>query len=122
MNISSQGARLSAPGMLVYSASKAALESMTRGWAEELGKRPGMERTTANALSVGVVRTDLVKRLPADDPMLKGMEALSKLVSVEERMGEPEDIAEIVGWLCTEKARWVTGSVMCASGGVTKIL
>lgn len=106
----------------MYAASKAALESLTRGWAEALGRRPGAEGTTVNALSVGVVRTDLVRALSADDPVLAQLEAMNKLVNVAERMGEPDDIAEIVGWLCTEKARWVTGSVMCASGGVTKIL
>ncbi|KAJ0115228.1 3-oxoacyl-acyl-carrier-protein reductase [Diaporthe amygdali] len=122
VNISSEGARLSAPGGLVYSACKAALEAMTRVWAEELGKRKGMERTTVNALSVGLTRTDLVKNLSEDDPITKVMVSRTQLVCVEERFGEPDDIAEIAGWLCTEKARWVTGSVMNANGGVTKIL
>lgn len=122
VNISSEGARLSAPGALVYGACKAALEAMTRVWAEELGKRKGMERTTVNALSVGLVNTDLLKSLPRDDPVFKVLTERTKLVNVEERVGEPDDIAEIAGWLTTEKARWVTGSVMNANGGVTKIL
>lgn len=122
INISSEGARLAAPGALVYGACKAALEAMTRVWADELGKRPGMERTTVNALSVGLVNTDLLKGLPRDDPVLKVMTDRTKLVSVEDRLGEPDDIAEIAGWLATEKARWVTGSVINANGGVTKIL
>lgn len=122
VNISSEGARLSGPGGLVYGACKAALESMTRVWAEELGKRPGMERTTVNALSVGLTNTDLLKSMPRDDPVFRALTERTRLVSVEERLGEPDDIAEIAGWLATERARWVTGSVINANGGVTKIL
>lgn len=123
INISSEGARLAAPGSLVYGACKAALEAMTRVWAEELSRRPGMERTTVNALSVGMVDTELLRALPADDPeFFKVLADRTRLVCGEDRLGRPDDIAEIAGWLATEKARWVTGSVMNANGGVTKIL
>jgi 3-oxoacyl-[acyl-carrier protein] reductase len=40
---------------------------------------------------------------------------------VAPRLGEPEDIADIVGFLVSEKARWTTGSVICANGGAAKV-
>jgi NAD(P)-dependent dehydrogenase (short-subunit alcohol dehydrogenase family) len=122
VNISSEAARLSRPRGLVYSACKAALESMTRVWADELGTRPGMERTTVNALSVGMTMTDLMANHPPNKRRDEMMDRESSKVSVGKRFGTVDDIAEIAGWLCSEGSRWVTGSVSCANGGVTKIL
>lgn len=42
--------------------------------------------------------------------------------NVGPRIGTVDDVGEIAGWLSSEKSRWVTGRVMCASGGVNKIL
>lgn len=53
INISSEGARDSQIVTLVYGACKSALESMTRVWADALGKREGMQGTTVNAIAVG---------------------------------------------------------------------
>lgn len=122
VNISSEAARLSRPGGLVYSACKAALESMTRVWADGLGTRPGMERTTVNALSVGLTMTDLMANRPPSKRMDDFVDKETDKVSVGKRMGTVDDIAEVAGWLCSEGSRWVTGSVTCANGGVTKIL
>lgn len=121
VNVSSGAARSATPGTLVYAAAKAGLEALTRNWAAELGRRPGMEGTTFNALSVGATDTDLLAEIP--EQVAEGMMEREKAAcNVGPRIGTVDDIAEIAGWLCSEKSRWVTGSVMCANGGVYKIL
>ncbi|KAK1705829.1 3-oxoacyl-(acyl-carrier-protein) reductase [Colletotrichum lupini] len=129
VNISSEGARQSqpAPVTLLYGACKAALESMTRVWADALGTRAGMERTTVNSLIVGVTKTgDTANGLPEGLPDIEPVRQLIKFkmeaCSVDRRLGEVDDVAEIVGWLCCEKSRWVSGSAVCANGGTVKIL
>lgn len=97
------------------------VQALTRDWAAELGRRPGMEGTTFNALSVGTTDTDLLAEIPGQ--VAEGMMAREVAAcSVGPRIGTVDDIAEIAGWLSSEKSRWVTGSVMCANGGVHKIL
>lgn len=121
VNVSSAAARCATVGSLVYAAIKAGLEALTRNWAAELGRRPGMEGTTFNALSMGTTDTDLLGEIP--DQVAKGMMEREKAAcNVGPRIGTVDDIAEIAGWLSSEKSRWVTGSVMCANGGVQKIL
>lgn len=122
VNISSEACRLSRPGGLVYSACKAGMEAMTRVWADALGTRPGMERTTVNALSVGLTMTDMMANLPPTKRTEEFLDRETSKVSVGKRVGTVDDVAEIAGWLCSEKSRWVTGSVTCANGGATKIL
>lgn len=121
VNVSSAAARGAIQGTLVYAAVKAGLEALTRNWAVELGRRPGMEGTTFNALSVGTTDTDMLASVP--DQVGQGIiESAKAACNVGPRIGTVDDIAEIAGWLSSEKSRWVTGSVMCASGGVHKIL
>lgn len=105
----------------VYAASKAALESLTRSWADELGKRPGMEGTTVNAVCVGFTKTDAFNNIPKErrDPLV---ESDAKEVTVGNRIAESEDIADVVGLIVSEKARWISGSVVSATGGKAKIL
>ncbi|TLD11768.1 hypothetical protein PspLS_11644 [Pyricularia sp. CBS 133598] len=77
VNISSEAARQNQPAgvALVYAATKAALESMTRVWADALGTRSGMERTTVNSVIVGITKTGdtpngLPEGLPDIEPCL----------------------------------------------------
>ncbi|KAF6814028.1 3-oxoacyl-(acyl-carrier-protein) reductase [Colletotrichum sojae] len=129
VNISTEGSRQSQPGpvTLLYGACKGALESMTRVWADALGTRPGMERTTVNSLIVGVTKTGdgptgLPDGLPDIEPVRQLVRNKMAACSVDDRLGEVDDVAEVVGWLCCEKSRWVTGSAICANGGTVKIL
>lgn len=62
INILSEAARKARSNVIVYAATKGALEAMTRCWALELGKRPGMEGTTVNAICVGIANTELWTR------------------------------------------------------------
>lgn len=121
---SSSTARDSVGGYSMYVSTKAAVEGLTRVWAHELGRRPGMERTTVNALSIGVVKTPLLDWMYERNPEQMGgvLEVMAGRTLVGQRLGTPEDIADTAGFLCSEESRWVTGSVICASGGATMIL
>lgn len=92
-----------------------------RAWADELGRHPGMEGTTVNSVAVGLTNSDAVKKLPQEYAK-KVIESDASTVSVGNRIGECEDIADVVGLLVSERARWITGNVVGATGGAIKIL
>ncbi|MER5785576.1 SDR family oxidoreductase [Streptomyces mobaraensis] len=94
------------PGAGVYAASKAACEAMTLVLAEELGRRG----ITANCVLPGLTR-DTGAPLPAD------VAAENVARTPLGRLGEPADIADVVGFLASDAARWVTGQVIGAGGG-----
>lgn len=114
--LSSDRVRDPAPGASIFNACKTALESLARSWAVELPLSfPG---TTVNAVSIGLTDTPGVRRFPPEVFEALKKQRLRKVKIVEGgRMGYPEDIADVVGWLVSEKARWQTGSVVAANGG-----
>ena len=108
VNISSIAGHLPSPGGSVYAASKAAVESLTRSHAIELGPRG----ITVNAVAPGTTMTEMAARgFPADLLRLSG--EVIPLGGV----GKPEHIAEVVVFLCSDAARWITGQVVGADGG-----
>ena len=109
VNISSGAAQAAPPRSGVYAASKAALETLTRSFAGELGP----QGITVNAVSPGITETDmLTENIPA--AVQQQMIANTALG----RLGTPDDIADVVAFLVSEDARWVTGQVIGASGGL----
>jgi 3-oxoacyl-[acyl-carrier protein] reductase len=94
-------------GTAVYSASKAALETLTLGFATELGAR-GIR---VNAVAPAITRTDLTAGIP--QPHLDQERSLTPLG----RLAEPEDIADVVAFLASRDARWVTGRTLLTDGG-----
>lgn len=114
--ISSDRVRDPAPGSSIFNATKAGLESLARSWAVELPLSfPG---TTVNAVSVGLTDTPGLRSFPAAAVDALKQQRLVKVKVIQGgRMGFPEDVADIVGWLVSEKARWQTGSVVAANGG-----
>lgn len=116
VGISSDRVRDPAPGSALFNATKAALEALVRSWAIELPLAfPG---TTANAVSVGLTDTPGLRSFPAQAVEALKAQRLPKVKVVEGgRMGYAEDVADVVGWLVSEKARWQTGSVVAANGG-----
>ncbi len=109
VNVSSVNGRKPAAGASVYSASKAAVDAITAALAEELGPR----RIRVNAVAPGA--TDTV--------MLRGANPADAVASIAlqtplGRLGLPEDIARTVAFLASEKASWITGQVLTASGGL----
>ncbi|KAH0345744.1 NAD(P)-binding protein, partial [Aureobasidium melanogenum] len=127
VNIGSDSARASIPGLpgrSLYITFKSALEGLSRAWADELGANPEldfMKGTTANTVAVGFTETDMVSKMPP--PM---REAVNKNVLAKQSLGPraalPEDIADVVGFLCGLDSRWVTGSVVSADGGFVKVV
>lgn len=71
---------------------------------------------------VGLTRTDSVYNSGIPEDVLKGFE--DEFVAPQDipRVGMPEDVADVVGLLCREESRWITGSVVSADGGGISIL
>ena len=110
VNVSSIAARLGGlPGLAPYAASKGAVESFTRGLANEVGR----EGVRVNAVAPGMVATDMSRPLLADPATAERIASMTPLG----RIGAPEDIAEAVAWLISPASGFVTGSVLTASGG-----
>lgn len=109
VNISSGITRANVGAGAVYAGSKAAVEAFTRCWSSDLGTRG----ITVNTVSPGMTETDLLMEVtPAD--VLENMAAQSPFG----RLGKPQDIADVVAFLCSEDARWLTAQNILANGGV----
>ncbi|KAF8248549.1 NAD(P)-binding protein [Wilcoxina mikolae CBS 423.85] len=113
INITSEGTHLGRPNTTAYSASKAALESMTRTWAKELGHHYG--GMTVNALAPGMIETDLWRGLP-EARKEYWVEKL-KDTPVQPRIGGTKDVAGVVAFLASDQAGWVSGQVLAVGGG-----
>ncbi|GAM90466.1 hypothetical protein ANO11243_085100 [Dothideomycetidae sp. 11243] len=111
--ISSAGARLGVGGQTVYAATKAADEALARVWAKELGQSHGI---TANSINPGPIATD--QWFQSDEQFLKDMQPLIDSTPAAARVGEVDDIAPLVAFLCSDDAKWVTGSTLSANGGL----
>ncbi len=94
-------------GQSNYSASKAGIIGLTKTVARELGKYG----ITVNAVAPGLIETDMMKN--ADESVR--VAALEDIVL--KRMGQPEDVANVVTFLCTDLAKHVTGEVIKVDGG-----
>ncbi|MFE5482461.1 SDR family oxidoreductase [Streptomyces sp. NPDC056527] len=108
INISSGVTKVAFPGMTSYAASKGAVEVLTLTLAQTLGARG----ITVNAVSPGTIETDIHPWMA--DPAAK---AHAAGFSVFNRVGQPGDVADVVGFLASDDARWVTGQNIDASGG-----
>jgi 3-oxoacyl-[acyl-carrier protein] reductase len=111
INIGSVASESGMPTSAVYSGTKGAVDSITRVLAKELGPRkirvnsvnPGPV-VTEGFKSTGLEGGDFEKKMIADTPL--------------GRMGQPDDIAAVVSFLASDDARWVTGSLLQAAGGL----
>ena len=110
INISSGAARLAMPEIVAYAATKGALDTFTLNLAKELGPRG----ITANSVAPGIIDTDVNADWLRGNPQA---EAHAASLSALGRVGRPEDIADIVAFLASDDARWVTGRVIDATGG-----
>ena len=94
-------------GQANYSASKAGIIGLTKSVARELGKYS----VNVNAVAPGLIETDMMKN--ADESVRSA--ALEEIVL--KRIGQPEDVANVVAFLCTDLARHITGEVIKVDGG-----
>jgi NAD(P)-dependent dehydrogenase (short-subunit alcohol dehydrogenase family) len=108
INISSMGARAAFPSMAAYAPAKAGIEALTRLLAVQLGPRG----ITVNAVSPGLTDTAM-NRVKLGTPAAEQVIATIALG----RIGQPADIADVVGFVASDDARWVTGQCIEVSGG-----
>lgn len=107
--LSSQGSSRVLPGYMVVGASKAAMETVARYLAVELGPR-GIR---VNVVSPGIVDTDALRHFPAREAMLADGTAKTPLG----RLATPEDVAAMVAFLTSDRAAMVTGQTLVVDGG-----
>ncbi|WP_394613947.1 SDR family NAD(P)-dependent oxidoreductase [Lentzea sp. JNUCC 0626] len=107
VNVSSIAAVVGTPVGSVYNASKAAMDALTRSWATEFGAAG----VRVNSVAPGPVATD--KALAEAGEVF---DAIAKDLPLQ-RVGQPEEIAEAVLFLATDRASFITGSVITADGG-----
>jgi NAD(P)-dependent dehydrogenase (short-subunit alcohol dehydrogenase family) len=113
--ISSIGARavagkpeLDTPSILAYASTKGALETLVKNWAAILGPR-GIR---VNAVAPGVIDTDMSHFTKSE----AGREATLAMQALK-RIGKPEDVADVVAFLASDAARWITGASIPVDGG-----
>jgi 3-oxoacyl-[acyl-carrier protein] reductase len=111
INIASTISRMAYPGAVVYTATKGAIDVMTRVLAAELGPK-GIR---VNAVAPGSTRTDM--NGPASGKT-KEEETQEIAMTALRRIGEVEEIADAVAFVCSDDARWVTGAWLDVSGGI----
>lgn len=109
INITSGITRAASPGASVYAATKAAVELITRCLAKELGPR----QITVNAIAPGLTETDMFRS--AMDPA--AADSLIEMTPLR-RLGQPDDIADVVAFVASDEARWITGEIIGATGGL----
>ena len=111
VNISSMASTLTPPNSAVYSATKAAVDAVTRSLAKELGPR----NIRVNAINPGMVLTEGVQAAGIDvSDFRKDLEARTPLG----RIGQPRDIAPTVAFLASPDAAWITGETLQVAGGL----
>src|SRR5258705_306262 len=96
------------PSILAYAATKGALETLVKNWAAILGP----QGIRVNAVAPGVIDTDMSNftKTEAGREVTLGMQALK-------RIGKPEDVADVVTFLASDAARWITGASIPVDGG-----
>lgn len=109
VNVASHQAFRPGFGIANYTASKAGLVGLTRSAAVDLGS----SNINVNAVAPGFVKTELLAKLPAE--VLERAERESVLG----RVAEPEDVARVITFLCSDAARHITGQVIVVDGGLT---
>ncbi|HZU55616.1 MAG TPA: SDR family oxidoreductase [Actinocrinis sp.] len=112
VNVSTMAARIGMPGLPVYSATKAALESLTRTWAAELSPHG----VRVNTVAPGPTRTEMALAT-------MGEQAAAQIgaTTLLGRLATPREIAEVILFLTTDRAAYLTGATIAADGGRTAI-
>jgi len=96
------------PGQANYAAAKAGLAGLARALAKEVATRS----ITVNVVAPGLIETDMTSDLGSAKDQMASMIPMG-------RIGQPSDIAGVVGFLASNHARYITGAVLCADGGLS---
>jgi len=110
VNISSIWSAVSKPGRLTYSVSKSGLNAFTRSLAVEVAPY----NILVNAVAPGYVNTELTKQNNTE----QDLESIRKTIPIQ-RLAEPEEIARLVAFLCSEHNTYLTGQCLFIDGGYT---
>jgi 3-oxoacyl-[acyl-carrier protein] reductase len=96
------------PSILAYASIKGALETLVKNWAAILG----LQGIRVNAVAPGVIDTDMSNftKFEAGREATLGMQALN-------RIGKPQDVADVVAFLAMDEARWIPGASIPVDGG-----
>ncbi len=114
INLSSVNAYTGMPNTAVYAASKAALNSYTRTAATELASR----KIRINSINPGPIATPIFEKTGMPEEQLKGFaEAMQNRIPLK-RFGQPEDVANLVCFLASDEASFITGSEYNIDGGI----
>jgi NAD(P)-dependent dehydrogenase (short-subunit alcohol dehydrogenase family) len=111
INVSSGTTRFCVDGYSIYASMKGAVETLTRYLAKDLGPRG----ITANVVAPGAIETDFNNAAVRSNPQLNAFIASQ---TAQGRVGQADDIGGVVAFLASERAQWITGQRIEASGGM----
>lgn len=97
-------------GQANYAASKAGIIGMSKSWAKEFARKGAQVRV--NAVAPGYIMTDMLKTVPEN--LLTQFASQTML----KRLGRPQEIAEVINFLCSDSASYITGTVIDVNGGM----
>jgi 2-hydroxycyclohexanecarboxyl-CoA dehydrogenase len=112
VNLASDAGRVGSSGEAVYSAAKGGVVAFTKATAREMARH----QVNANCVCPGPTDTALFAAMGGDNPKLR--EALTKAIPFR-RLAQPEDLANVVAFLASDEAAYVTGQTVSVSGGLT---
>jgi 2-hydroxycyclohexanecarboxyl-CoA dehydrogenase len=112
VNLASDAGRVGSSGEAVYSAAKGGVVAFTKATAREMARH----QVNANCVCPGPTDTALFASMGGDNPKLR--EALTKAIPFR-RLAQPEDLANVVAFLASDEAAYVTGQTVSVSGGLT---
>lgn len=105
INIASTSGQIGVAGQVNYSAAKAGIIGATKALAKEIAKK----NITVNAVAPGFIDTGMLDGMPLDE--------IKKMIPCA-RLGKAEDVSALVGFLCSDKASYITGQVIGVNGGI----
>lgn len=105
VNMSSIAGQMGNRGQVNYSAAKAGIIGATKALSQELAKR----NITVNAVAPGLIETEMTAAVPKDMAL--------KMIPMR-RFGEPQEVADLVDFLCSDRAAYITGQAIAINGGM----